>query len=312
MKKILFGLLVVIIIIAIGAWYVGSNPQAPAQVPQPIASVMYACNGGATISAAFYQGTSTPATSSDQPPTPGGSAQIALSDGRSMTLAQTISADGARYANSDESFVFWSKGNGALVLENGVEKNYVGCIAAAPEPAGSDLSAIYENGAQNFSIRLPGFVASSSPSDPQKYTVNETYRYQEFGPGKDIGGVKFTIPSSLAAGTNLSTDSYVSVEQIPQTQNCTAALFLPDSPAPQNISDGGTDYSVASSTGAGAGNRYAETVYALPGTNPCIAVRYFIHYGVIENYPTGAVQQFDEQSLTAGFDAIRRTLVINE
>ena len=76
------------------------------------------------------------------------------------------------------------------------------------------------------------------------------------------------------------------------------------------ITDNGTIYSVASSTGAGAGNRYEETVYALPGTNPCVAVRYFIHYGVIENYPAGTVQAFNQPALLATFDAIRRTLVI--
>ena len=69
-------------------------------------------------------------------------------------------------------------------------------------------------------------------------------------------------------------------------------------------------YSVASSTGAAAGNRYEETVYALPGTNHCIAVRYFIHYGVIENYPVGLVREFDKKSLLKEFDTIRRTLNI--
>ena len=64
------------------------------------------------------------------------------------------------------------------------------------------------------------------------------------------------------------------------------------------------------STGAAAGNRYEETVYTLPGTNPCIAVRYFIHYGVFQNYPAGTVREFDQQALLASFDAIRHTLVI--
>ncbi|MEI6843118.1 MAG: MliC family protein [bacterium] len=34
-------------------------------------------------------------------------------------LTQTISASGARYANADESFVFWNKGNTAFVEQNG-------------------------------------------------------------------------------------------------------------------------------------------------------------------------------------------------
>lgn len=33
-------------------------------------------------------------------------------------LPQTISASGARYANPDESIVFWNKGNTAFITEN--------------------------------------------------------------------------------------------------------------------------------------------------------------------------------------------------
>ena len=65
-------------------------------------------------------------------------------------------------------------------------------------------------------------------------------------------------------------------------------------------------------TGAGAGNRYFETVYAISGSSPCFAVRYFIHYSVIENYPAGTVQQFNEPALVSQFDSIRRTLTIGQ
>jgi membrane-bound inhibitor of C-type lysozyme len=44
---------------------------------------------------------------------------IEINDGRSRSLPQTISASGARYANADESFVFWNKGDTAFVEENG-------------------------------------------------------------------------------------------------------------------------------------------------------------------------------------------------
>lgn len=36
-----------------------------------------------------------------------------------MTLDQAISADGARYATTDESIVFWNKGNSVLITQNG-------------------------------------------------------------------------------------------------------------------------------------------------------------------------------------------------
>ena len=54
------------------------------------------------------------------------SVQLALSDGRQITLPQTISGSGARYANADESFVFWNKGNTAFITENG-SNTYDGC-----------------------------------------------------------------------------------------------------------------------------------------------------------------------------------------
>ena len=53
---------------------------------------------------------------------------VRLSDGRSLILAHAISADGARYANADESIVFWTKGVTAFVTENGTT-TYSGCVA---------------------------------------------------------------------------------------------------------------------------------------------------------------------------------------
>jgi hypothetical protein len=123
--------------------------------------------------------------------------------------------------------------------------------------------------------------------------------------------VKFTIPTSDAAGTNLAGDTYVSVEHLPAGQACDAAAFMPDPGAKsETVREGVLSYSVASSTGAGAGNRYEEWVYARLDSNPCIAVRYYIHYAAIENFPAGAVKEFDETSLLQEFDQIRRTLAL--
>lgn len=42
---------------------------------------------------------------------------LVLSDGRSLFVPHSISASGARYANEDETFVFWNKGNTAFITE---------------------------------------------------------------------------------------------------------------------------------------------------------------------------------------------------
>ncbi len=56
-----------------------------------------------------------------------GTVDLKLSDGRELTLDHAISADGARYANGDESFVFWNKGNTAFITE-GNNNTYTGCV----------------------------------------------------------------------------------------------------------------------------------------------------------------------------------------
>ena len=289
-------LFIVIAIIIAAAVLLPRTPVVTS--PTLIASVSYVCDGDKAVFAAYYQGENKPPASPDQPPVPGGSVALTFSDGRAMTLPQTLSADGMRYANTDESLIFWSRGNGALELERGEERSYTGCIAAAPEPSGQSLPQVYATSTSGFSIRLAG-----------GYTINEAYRYQELGPGKSIRGVKFTIPKATASSTNLSAGSYLSVEQIASTTDCRATLFL-DHATAREVTEASTTYSVASSTSAAAGNRYEETVYALSGTSPCVAVRYFIHYSAFENYPVGAVREFDKAMLLAQFDAIRRTLTL--
>ena len=61
-----------------------------------------------------------------------GSVSLKLSDGRDLALPQVIAASGIRYANEDESFVFWSKGESAFIEENGA-MTYAEC-AEAPLP----------------------------------------------------------------------------------------------------------------------------------------------------------------------------------
>jgi hypothetical protein len=115
----------------------------------------------------------------------------------------------------------------------------------------------------------------------------------------------------MTTGTNLSTDSYVSVEQLPRATSCTGDIYIRDNVKASAIDANGHSYSLASTTDAAAGNRYEEWVYAIPGSNPCTAARYFIHYGAIENYPTdGSVKEFDRAALLAAFDQIRDSIQV--
>jgi membrane-bound inhibitor of C-type lysozyme len=82
-----------------------------------IATVKYACADNKTIDATYY---------ADK-------VAIVLSDGREMTLPQTMSGSGIRYANADESFVFWSKGNTAFATEGDPDKPTYADCAEVPE-----------------------------------------------------------------------------------------------------------------------------------------------------------------------------------
>lgn len=222
---------------------------------------------------------------------------LTLSDGRTIALPHAMSADGARFANADESFVFWNRGNTAFITEgvNGPQ-TYSGCTVASAAPAGW---VAYLDSATGFTL-----------SHPDGYAVNASYQDQSAGPGKEIKGVSFTIPKSMAAGTNLASDTLLAVEMIPNANECSGSLFLPDAPKSEAVTDNGTTYSVATSSGAGAGNFYEETVFAIPGTSPCVGIHYFIHSSNIGNYTPGAVKEFDRAALIKEFDQIRQTLVL--
>jgi len=75
--------------------------------------VRFACGGGKFIDAAFVNGASS-------------AVDLKLSDGRVMTLPQTMSGSGARYANAGETIVFWNKGNTAFIEEGG-KTTFDGC-----------------------------------------------------------------------------------------------------------------------------------------------------------------------------------------
>lgn len=148
-------------------------------------------------------------------------------------------------------------------------------------------------------------------SYPEGYTA-EQYVYQALGPERSIAGTRFVVPPTLTSGTNLSEDSYISVEPLPGAINsCSASIYLAEGSTHEGFVDVADHrYSVSTSMGAAAGNRYEERVYATPVDGGCIAVRYFIHYGAIENYPKGAVRNFDRQALLTQFDTIRTSLEI--
>lgn len=142
---------------------------------------------------------------------------------------------------------------------------------------------------------------------PSTYTPDTSYTYPY---ASGITGLALTIPESMSEGTNLSRDTRISVEGA--EGECTAKLFLPNAGPAREVIENGVTYQVASTGEGAAGNRYEETVYVLDGTGRCIAVRYYIHSTVLENYEPGTAEAFDRDRLLREFDMIRRTLTLTE
>lgn len=130
-KLFLVGFLIIIIILgAVRIWTHRKATQNAPMISSPITQATYSCDKGKTIAAAYYEGPAAPELKSGEPPTPTGWVEVSIGGAATTTLHQTISADGTRYANDDESLVFWSKGNTALIMrDNSMDLNYTNCTA---------------------------------------------------------------------------------------------------------------------------------------------------------------------------------------
>lgn len=152
----------------------------------------------------------------------------------------------------------------------------------------------YRSDTYGFSVRYP-----------DGYRVDDAYSYKALGPNTDIPGVSFTIPASLTAGTNLSQDSYLSVEKLPSGRACEAASFISNMVNTQRVDENGRTWTVVKGGDAGAGNFYDETVYILQDGSDCFGIRQFIHSTNVGNYDPGTVIEFDRVALDGAFAQFR-------
>ena len=102
-------------------FFIGRQFENKSILGEPINNVKFACADNKVIYADFYKNF----------------VHIDIGKGETMYLPQTISADGARYANTDESIVFWNKGNTAFITEgNPNNVTYQDCTVVS-QTAGS-------------------------------------------------------------------------------------------------------------------------------------------------------------------------------
>ncbi len=177
-----------------------SSLQTQASSTTLIATANFSCDSKKSIAASFYKSPIAVPPVPGQPPVPNGSVGLTLSDGRIMTLKQTISADGGRYANSDESIVFWNKGDTAFIQENGKE-TFSNCVvsknqSAAPPPQTSD--AMIANPASVNCQQKGGQLSIANKPDGSQYGLCyflDNFACEEWAMFRGdcpVGGVKTT------------------------------------------------------------------------------------------------------------------------
>ncbi len=97
-----FVAIILFVIVFFVGFYIGKKIENKSILGSPISSVVFKCSNNKSIQADFYKNF----------------AYIKTDQLGSIYLQQTISASGARYANDDESIVFWNKGNTAFITES--------------------------------------------------------------------------------------------------------------------------------------------------------------------------------------------------
>ncbi len=190
-------------------------------------------------------------------------------------------------------------------------------VTTTPEPAvptpvvtPQATASTYTNNELGYSITLP--TKQASTASEILYSVDTAYSYTK-DPDTVIKGVQFTIPGGLIGNTNLSKDTYLSIESLDDVTTCEAEAFIAsESVTSRMITDGGKSYSFATTSEGAAGNRYDEYLYVLPDSSPCTALRYYIHTTALENYPAGTVTAFNQTALLNTFDQIRQSLTFTE
>lgn len=104
----------VLIILVIGGAYFVIKKININQKPEQTISAKFYCENNRFINATFDNRGN-------------GSVDLSTSDGRKISLPRAISASGARYADVNESFIFWNKGDAAFIEENG-QITFSGCV----------------------------------------------------------------------------------------------------------------------------------------------------------------------------------------
>lgn len=261
MRKI-FGVIIAIAIIAMAVWLLNNGENgSQASTGRIVAEAIFSCEAGKLIEARFRKE----------------SVELALSDGRNIDLSQVISASGARYANDDESIVFWNKGNTAFMLEDD-QKTYTGCVEEGTEK--SPDSEVYKNEDGTFLVWYP------SVFEIEESNVKTSSQWSYSTAEEGNLGIKLHIPDSYQPDTNLQEAVFL----VGWSKKKEAVQKCLESPTgnimkTEKITIDGVTYQHTKYGSAGAGNFYEIDQYRTRKGERCYSIEKMIHSTNMDNYP---------------------------
>ena len=107
--------IVLFVLVFLVGFQIGRNFENLFILGKPVAKVKFVCAENKVINAGFYKNF----------------VHLEFGFQKTLYLPQTISASGARYANDDESVVFWNKGDTAFITEGDPNNlTYKDCVIA--------------------------------------------------------------------------------------------------------------------------------------------------------------------------------------
>jgi membrane-bound inhibitor of C-type lysozyme len=286
-----------IVVLALGAAFViwhqsRFTPTPPIQSPLPESptatkQLTYYCDDNKTIQATFKAA----------------ELELALSDNRTFDLPQVVSGSGIKYEMNPTKYgtdvAFIGKGDNAFLLEND-KTTFANCTAATVLASDAPGYATYTDVGRTFTFAFPtNFSITGSAIG--------------FAPGWSaltaVSGMvlaKLTVPQSFQSGTNFNEATFiVGTSADPDAvANCTKAE---NGAAATPTKLGDMEVTMLTAHDAAAGNRYDTTSYRVVHNAQCYAVEYTIHYGAIENYPKGAVKEFNEEFVAHALDEVAKS-----
>jgi membrane-bound inhibitor of C-type lysozyme len=283
-----FLVVLVLLVVAGVGYFLISHETQKGMSSQDATAVTFYCPDNAVLTTTFKDDSMT----------------LTLPDARSFTLLHTMAGSGTRYeatTTDGTDIVFWSEGDNAFVTEND-KSTYTNCTAATVTDSDAPGYATYPNRGKTFRFAFPTnfAVSGSAPGYTPDWSASAT------ASGKVLARIE--VPQSYLLGTNFG-DAHFTVGTSADPSavaTCTANPSPTASPS-TTATINGIEYQKFVWSDAAAGNRYDTTSYRVVRNDLCYAIEYTVHYGNIQNYPAGAVKEFDEKQVQSALDEIAQS-----